>query len=133
VLALQRRCIFGRRQSGSAGNGLHELASAIAGAVVLPDSPLDNNPRFVQHKYGWESDPVLVIACLDPEGCMVCLQITIQQPELGDDAAARIRQERELDPSRAGKFAKRLLGIVTDPDQGYAAANKLPVDPLQLN
>lgn len=76
---------------------------------------------------------MLVVACLDPEGCMVSLQISIQQPKLGDDAAARIGQEGELDPSRASKFAKRLLGIVTDSDQRYPAANNLPVDFLQLN
>jgi hypothetical protein len=76
---------------------------------------------------------LLVVACLDPEGCMVSLQISIQQPKLGDDAAALIGQEGELDPSRDRKFAKRLLGIVTDSDQRYPIANNLPVDLLQLN
>jgi len=48
---------------------------------------------------------VLVIACLDPESGMVSLQISIQQPQLGDDAAARIGQLEKFDPSGAGKFA----------------------------
>ena len=74
-----------------------------------------------------------MVACLDPEGGLVSLQISIQQPKLGDDAAARIGQQGELDPSGASKFAKRLRGIVTDPDQRYPAANNLPVNLLQLN
>ena len=64
---------------------------------------------------------------------MVSLQISVQQPKLGNDAAARIGQEGELDPSRASKFVKRLLGVVTDSDQRYLAANNLRVDLLQLN
>lgn len=64
---------------------------------------------------------------------MVSLQISIQQPKLGDDAATRIGQEGELDPSRASKVAKRLSGVITDSDQGYPAANNLRVDLLQLN
>ncbi len=133
MVTFQRRCIFWRSQGGSAGNGLHELARAIAGTVVLPDSLLDNSPRLVQDKYGRIRDPLLEVARLDPECCVVSLQISIQQPKLGNDAAARIGQEGELDPSRASKFAKRLLGIVTDSDQGYPAANNLRVDLLQLN
>ena len=76
---------------------------------------------------------MLLVARLDSEGCVVSLQISIQQPKLGDDAAARIGQEGELDPSRASKFAKRLLGIVTDSDQRYPAASNLRIDLLQLN
>lgn len=133
MLTFQRRRIFWRSQDATAVNGLQELARAIAGAVVLLDSPLDNSPRLVQNKYGWEGDPLLEVACLDPEGCMVSLQISIQQPKLGDDAAARIGQEGELDPPRPSKVAKRLSGVITDSDQGYPAANNLRVDLLQLN
>ena len=76
---------------------------------------------------------MLVVACLDPEGCMVSLQISVQQPKLGNDAAARIGQEGKLDPSRASKFAKHLLGVVTYSDERYPCANNLRVDLLQLN
>ena len=75
----------------------------------------------------------MVFACLAPKGCVVSLQISIQQTKLGDDVAARIGQEGELDASRAGKFAKRLLGVVTYADKRYPSANNLPVDLLQLN
>jgi hypothetical protein len=64
---------------------------------------------------------------------MVSLQISIQEPKLGDHAAARIGQERKLDTSGPSKFAKRLLGVVTNSDQPYPAAINLPVDLLQLN
>jgi len=64
---------------------------------------------------------------------VVSLQISIQQPKLGDDAAALIGQEGKLDPSRASKFAKRLLRVVADSGQRYLVANDLPVNLLQLN
>ena len=128
LLLVARPC-----QGRTVGHGLQQLAGALACAVVLLDSLLGYGPRLVEDKNGRVRDPLLMRTGLDSEGCVVGLQLSVQQTQFGDDAAAHIGQKREVDPLGRGKVPQHLLRVIADSDQRDAGADQLAVYLLQLN
>lgn len=97
------------------------------------DPLVDDGSVAVEEKDGGVGDPALVVPDLAPELRVMAIQVIVQHPQVADDAAALVGEQRIRDPVLRGKSRERLDGVVADRKQRDLGAGEVGGDALQLD